>query len=130
MNKKAMDFLDTHYTRLKPNHNFKRTGKKPVLYIFYILYPKSQNGMGKITVYHDGGAKIEFMRRNETISRPIVFVHYIQNAIVIFEEDIVSPIWYRRVSFLGNSALTKKLGGKNSTLSYGKSRRVSRSTLL
>ena len=114
MNKKAEDFLDKHYTRLKPNHNFKRTGKKPVLYIFYILYPKSQNGIGKITVYHDGGAKIEFMRRNETIAKPMVFVHYIQHAIVTFEEDIVSPIWYRRVSFLGNSALTKKLGGRKS----------------
>ena len=114
MDKKAESFLDKHYTRLKPNHNFKRNGNKTVLYIFYILYPKSQNGMGKITVYRDGGAKIEFMRRNVIIAKPMVFVHYIQNAIVIFEEDIVSPIWYRRISFLGNSALTKKLGGRKS----------------
>jgi len=116
MNKKAMDFLDKHYTRLKPNHNFKRTARSPVLYLFYILYPKSQNGMGKITVYQDYGAKIEFMRRNETVSKPILFIHYIQNAIITFEEDkqYVSPIWYRRVSILGNSALTKKLGGRKS----------------
>lgn len=116
MDKKATDFLDKHYTRLRPNHNFKRTSKKPILYIFYILYPKSQNGIGKMTVYHDGGAKIEFMRKNETIAKPMVFVHYIQHAIVTFEEDkqYASPIWYRRVSFLGNSALTKKLGGHKS----------------
>ena len=114
MNKKAMDFLDTHYTRLKPNHNFKRTARSPVLYLFYILYPKSQNGMGKITVYQDYGAKIEFMRSNEIVVKPIVFIHYIQNAVVTFDEDIVSPIWYRRVSILGNSGLTKKLGGHKS----------------
>jgi hypothetical protein len=116
MDKKAVEFLDTHYTRLKPNHNFKRTARKPVLYLFYILYPKSQNGMGKITVYQDYGAKIEFMRRNETVSKPILFIHYIQNAIITFEEDkqYVSPIWYRRISILGNSALTKKLGGHKS----------------
>lgn len=116
MDKKAEAFLDKHYTRLKPNHNFKRNGNKSVLYMFYILYPKSQNGMGKITVYRDGGAKIEFMRRNEIIAKPILFIHSIQNAIVIYEEDkqYVSPIWYRRISFLGNSALTKKLGGRKS----------------
>lgn len=124
MDKKATEFLDTYYTRLKPNHNFKRTGKKPVLYIFYILYPISQNGMGKVTVFYNGTAFIEFMKNDKITKKSILFVHYIQHAIVTFEEgkEHVSPIWYRRVSIVGNSGLTKKLGGK--------SHRVSRTTLL
>ena len=116
MDIKATEFLDKHYTRLKPNHNLKQNGRKPALNVFYMLYPKSQNGMAKITVFYNGGAKIEFMEKDKIKSKGVNFIYYIQPAVVSYEDDkqYVSPVWYRRVSILGNSGLTKKLGGRKS----------------
>ena len=116
MDIKAAEFLDKHYTRLKPNHNLKQNGRKPALNVFYMLYPKSQNGMAKITVFYNGGAKIEFMEKDKIKSKGVNFIYYIQPAVVSYEDDkqYVSPVWYRRVSILGNSGLTKKLGGRKS----------------
>ena len=113
-----MMFLDKHYTRLKPNHDFKKNGRKPALSVFYILYPKSQNGMAKVTIFYSGGGIMEFMENDKIKVKDAKFIYYIQGAMITYEEDkkYVSPVWYRRVSILGNSGLTKKLGGRTSRI--------------
>jgi hypothetical protein len=115
MEEKAKTFLDKHYTRIKPNHEIKKNGRKPALSIFYILYPKSQNGMAKVTIFYNGGGKIEFMENDEIKTKDPNLIYYVQGAFMVDQDDKhASPVWYRKFSILGNSALTKKLGGRKS----------------
>jgi len=110
-------FLDKHYNRLRRNHRIKKNGRKPILSMFYILYPKSQNGMGKVSMFYDGGCRIEFMKNGQIHWENITLFYNIQKATVTYEENnnrYESRVWYRTIGFLGNSALTKKFGGRRS----------------
>jgi len=82
--------------------------------IFYILYPKSQNGMARVTFYSDGSGKIEYMLKNNIVSSPM-FEHSLNTKTGVLNykyknKPYHSPIWYR--SFGSHSALTAKFERK------------------
>ena len=107
LKRKAREFLDKNYTKLKP-------GQYIASQFMYILEPKSINGMAKFeyvprdsnnTGTHYAGVK-SYTTLNNKPNRDDVY-----DPIPIADLEV----WYRSFSAIGNSASSKRFGGRRRT---------------
>jgi hypothetical protein len=103
LKQKAIEFLNKHYIRYDP----KKTPELPEN--FYMLEPRSINGMKKIYMPYSGRENdddIDVTYRNLSDGK----LHEpVKRSFRIYKET--DPIWYRKISIFGNSASKAVLGG-------------------
>lgn len=103
LKQKAIAFLNEHYTRYNPQE----TPDLPEN--FYMLEPRSINGMKKIYMPFSGRADdddidVTYYNLSDGKLHEPVKRHF-----VVYKE--YDPIWYRKFSAFGNSAKNAVLGG-------------------
>ena len=108
LKQKAIEFLDKNYTRVKPG--------EAVPYDFYMLEPKSINGMKKIRCegkdrYPDPSTNTSKFNATVTYKNFDGSNNNPQFETIIIDEARRNPIWYRNMSMFGNSASDAILGG-------------------
>jgi hypothetical protein len=103
LERKAREFLDKNYTKLKPGEPLRTQ-------FIYILEPKSINGMAKFEhVQRDKG-------NTDTSYGGVKSYTTFKN--LPNRDDVYTPIpksregWYRSFSLMGNSASSKRFGGR------------------
>ena len=117
LKQKAIAFLNKHYTRYNPKEG-------PLPENFYMLEPLSNNGMKKIYMPFSG--------RDEDDDIDVTYYNLsdgklhepVKRHFVIYKD--YDPIWYRKISILGNSAKNAVLGGKTTRKSRRRQRKTRR----
>jgi hypothetical protein len=111
LRQKAIEFLDKNYTRVKPG--------QPLPTTFYMLEPRSINGMTKIEMLPNFTNTIVFGHKYTSKNATSIFTnlsdgetHQPMNVIKNVDlDDVNNPVWTRTISMFGNSASDAVLGG-------------------
>ena len=109
LRQKAIEFLNKNYTRAKTMYEIPDD--------FYMLEPKSINGMKKLRCQGKDKENIEGQPTKNLLNASVTYKKisdgesYSRYEKIILDNANLEPMWYRTISMFGNSASDAVLGG-------------------